>query len=321
LPDWKNNDEQVVNQLRQQHPELQQVEAALLKELATQLLAVYAHNPTPHSQEPAERFTHLRQERQHILQKLGLSDNYAQTGYSCPLCRDMMFIEKGGEWLPCSCWEEVHQQRKQQQAGISPKMQQQTFATFSLDYYAPDKYIPGRNYSYQEQASRVLAACQEFVVKVTAREKPRGLYIYGDTGRGKTHLAAAISNALLAQEVEVSYVATSAFLSSLRSSYEEGSDPSQSESHIMAELGRVTVLVLDDLGVDQFTPWAVEKFYHLINLRYMAGLPTVYTSNIPLADLDSNMGVGGASIRIVSRIAETCDLYLLDGIDIRFWKK
>ncbi|MBM3121729.1 MAG: ATP-binding protein, partial [Chloroflexi bacterium] len=62
------------------------------------------------------------------------------------------------------------------------------------------------------------------------------------------------------------------------------------------------LLVLDDLGTQASTPWAVEKLYQLLNHRYNATLPTVITTNLSLDDLDA---------RLRSRIIDTrlCTVY------------
>jgi len=58
--------------------------------------------------------------------------------------------------------------------------------------------------------------------------------------------------------------------------------------------GEVELLVLDDLGAEQRTPWANEKLFQLLHHRYNAMLPTVITSN--------RMALEGRDHRIVSRL-------------------
>jgi DNA replication protein DnaC len=56
------------------------------------------------------------------------------------------------------------------------------------------------------------------------------------------------------------------------------------------------LLVLDDLGAEQSTPWANEKLYQLLNYRYNARLPTVMTTN--------KIGLVGIENRIRSRLSD-----------------
>ncbi|GCE24186.1 hypothetical protein KDK_79860 [Dictyobacter kobayashii] len=54
------------------------------------------------------------------------------------------------------------------------------------------------------------------------------------------------------------------------------------------------LLVLDDLGTEQNSPWANEKLFQLLNYRYNAHLPTVITTNL--------IGLAGIEPRIRSRM-------------------
>ncbi|MDT2258328.1 DNA replication protein [Paenibacillus larvae] len=63
-------------------------------------------------------------------------------------------------------------------------------------------------------------------------------------------------------------------------------------------------VVLDDIGVRDSTEAFRGDLHRLINTRVTAGLPTVYTSNIPLADL--NEVFREPSPRLVDRIRDRC---------------
>jgi len=46
------------------------------------------------------------------------------------------------------------------------------------------------------------------------------------------------------------------------------------------------LLVLDDLGTQNATPWAREKLYQIINYRYESGMPTIITTSEHSKDID-----------------------------------
>ncbi len=50
-------------------------------------------------------------------------------------------------------------------------------------------------------------------------------------------------------------------------------------------------LVLDDLGTESATSWAREKLYQICNYRYLARLPTVFTTSYRLEELDPRLRV------------------------------
>ena len=56
------------------------------------------------------------------------------------------------------------------------------------------------------------------------------------------------------------------------------------------------LLILDDLGTESATPWAREKLYQIINYRYSAKLPTVFTTSMQYGEIDA---------RIRSRMTDT----------------
>ena len=70
----------------------------------------------------------------------------------------------------------------------------------------------------------------------------------------------------------------------LRSAY--APDSKVSYDKVFDAVRPAPLLVLDDLGAHSTTPWAQEKLFQLLNLRYNAALPTVITSNLALEEQD-----------------------------------
>jgi len=56
------------------------------------------------------------------------------------------------------------------------------------------------------------------------------------------------------------------------------------------------LLVLDDLGAHQSSPWASEKLFQLLNYRYNSQYPTVITAN--------KGGLGSIDDRVLSRLSD-----------------
>ncbi len=96
----------------------------------------------------------------------------------------------------------------------------------------------------------------------------------------------------------------------------KGSDRGAEEE--LRRLARVPLLVLDDLGSAKASEWTEEVTYRLINERYNACRPTIYTSNLPATapgqqpDLASVLGE-----RIVSRLSEDTTVIAMTGHDRR----
>ena len=107
-------------------------------------------------------------------------------------------------------------------------------------------------------------------------EHPQGFIVFtGEYGCGKTHLAAAIANAIAQRGNSVSFVVVPDLLDHLRATFAPGSAVSYDQR--FEETRSAPYLVLDDLGTESATPWAREKVFQIIDYRYIAKLPTIIT--------------------------------------------
>ncbi len=101
------------------------------------------------------------------------------------------------------------------------------------------------------------------------------LVLSGRYGCGKTHLAAAIANERDRQGDSVLFVVVPDLLDYLRAAYSPQSNVSYDKRFY--EVRKSPLLIIDDLGTESATPWAVEKLYQLFDYRYNARLATVVT--------------------------------------------
>ena len=132
------------------------------------------------------------------------------------------------------------------------------------------------------------------ITKAFADEPDGWLVMTGRVGSGKTHLAVAIANARLAAgEQTVMFTVVPDLLDHLRATF----DPSRGIDYDerFNQFRNAFLLVLDDLGTENTTPWAREKLFQIINHRYNERLPTVITTNRPFSEIDE---------RIVSRMLD-----------------
>jgi DNA replication protein DnaC len=119
-------------------------------------------------------------------------------------------------------------------------------------------------------------------------QNPQGwLVLTGGYGCGKTHLAAAIANEQITAGRKVFFITVPDLLDHLRSAYQPGEDSSEEDS--FGDIRNIPVLVLDDMGIESPTPWAVEKLYQLLNYRYNARLATVITTNYSFEDIEARL--------------------------------
>ena len=140
------------------------------------------------------------------------------------------------------------------------------------------------------------SAQEAYEAAVVFAEAPRGwLFLHGNCGVGKTHLAVAIAKRIMEdQDQQVLFAVVPDLLDHLRSTF----DPNASVAYDQRfqDIRNAYLLVLDDLGTENTTPWAREKLYQIFNHRYNEQLPTVVTSNQDFKRIEE---------RVLSRILDT----------------
>jgi DNA replication protein DnaC len=119
------------------------------------------------------------------------------------------------------------------------------------------------------------------------------LYLHGRVGVGKTHLAAAAAQEIRKRH-SVYFAVVPDLLDHLRMTFDPSGGVTYDER--FNTIREAYLLVLDDLGTENTTPWAREKLYQIINYRYVQRLPTIVTSNQDHRHVDE---------RILSRLLDT----------------
>jgi len=113
------------------------------------------------------------------------------------------------------------------------------------------------------------------------------LLLTGHYGCGKTHLAAAIANHAVGANIPTQFLTAPDLLDWLRGSYSRETEGSFEER--FNALRTVPLLVLDDFGTQNATPWAQEKLFQILNARYVNRLATVITSNWPVSEFEGRI--------------------------------
>lgn len=127
--------------------------------------------------------------------------------------------------------------------------------------------------------------------------KNQGLLFYGGVGTGKTFAAACIANHLLSLRVPVVMTSFVKLLESMQGFSED-------DSALIARLNRAKLLIIDDLGAERSTDFALEKVYDIVDSRYRAKLPIILTTNLSMTELKESTDI--RYTRIYDRIFEMC---------------
>ena len=212
-------------------------------------------------------------------------DETSPTPEACPRCGGAGFLRYDvpfghanfGKLHACGCkTQEVSASRanKFRQLSHLGPLQHKNFGNFDLR-----KGSSAFSRDALQVAHRVT---QEFAAE------PNGwLVLTGPSGTGKSHLAAAITNAILDRQEGALWVFVPDFLDHLRTTFNPQSEVSYDE--LFATVRDAPVLVLDDLGAQSTSPWAEEKLYQILSHRYDARKPTVITTSKLIDTFDGRL--------------------------------
>ena len=223
--------------------------------------------------------------------------------YQCSLCQDTGWVLKDETAYPCACRKQSYLAKRKENAGITAALLEYQFDNFNLGYYA-DYLQSSSGSTYRQLAEKTFSAAKHFAYSAAKNQARRGIMLEGDIGVGKTFLAAAIANYLVEHDIDVLFLIVPEFLDQLRFSYQENSN--LNESTIVDRARHIPVLILDDLGAHNFSPWMRNMIFTLINYRLNNLLPCIITTNLNLTEMNDAIGY-----RTVSRIIEMCEIHRL----------
>lgn len=117
----------------------------------------------------------------------------------------------------------------------------------------------------------------------------KGLYLYGDFGVGKSFMMAALAHDLSEKRgASTTILHYPSFVIDIKNAIGDGSVKT-----LVDEIKLAEVLILDDIGAEQSTPWVRDEILQVIlQYRMQENLPTFFTSNFNFEDLEKHFAKG-----------------------------
>lgn len=149
----------------------------------------------------------------------------------------------------------------------------------------------------------------------------KGLYLYGDFGVGKSFMVAALAHDLSEKRgVSSTLLHYPSFVIDVKNAIGDGNVKT-----LVDELKLSEVLILDDIGAEQSTPWVRDEILQVIlQYRMQEDLPTFFTSNFNFEDLEKHFAKGKngndetwEARRVMERIRYLAEETRLEGVNRR----
>lgn len=134
-----------------------------------------------------------------------------------------------------------------------------------------------------------------------------GLLFWGPIGTGKSYVSGCIANALLKQEVTVKMTNFNTIIDDI--------SPLADKTEYIDALAGYELLIIDDLGVERNSEYALGIVFSVIDRRICSGRPLIVTTNLPLKELKNETML--EKKRIYDRILEMCTPIYVGGTSKR----
>ena len=249
----------------------------------------------------------LSEQKKTLLLSAGFPADYLEPVYECEDCKDTGYIGN----RKCHCFHKAVIDLLYTQSNLQHILEKENFDTFSLSYYSDNHIDPNTCSSSLTNMKNAYLTCREFAD--TFADNFRNLFLYGDTGVGKTFLSNCIAKELIDHAYSVIYfTAFELFDTIAKSKFEKDNTAEIMYEHIF----NCDLLIIDDLGTELSNAFTVSQLFLCLNERLLRRKSTIISTNLSLESL-----VEIYSERTFSRITSNYTMLKLTGDDIRIKKK
>lgn len=220
----------------------------------------------------------------------------------CPSHGEYLAISVLGRKTSCiACTQErIQRECDAQLQELAAERRQARRAVLVADACIPARFKDASFASWTvrtERQQQILSSAQLYAETFSQRLTDGGGLIFcGNAGTGKTSLAIAILHDILAQGFSGKYMSVVSATAMLKDAWRK---PNITESDVLEVLQRPDLLILDEAGVQFETDVEVQSIYKIVNARYEACRPIIFTSNDALEEMEATMGE-----RVIDRMRE-----------------
>lgn len=249
----------------------------------------------------------LSEERQTLLAMHGFPKDFLEMHYDCPICQDTGYVNQ----QKCVCFKKATVDLLYTQSNIRDLLKKHNFDHFNFNYYSDDIKSSTTGMTALETAKAAVDKAKEFIKNFDSSFE--NLFLYGDTGVGKTFLSHCIAKDLIDSAHCVIYFSSFDLFDMLaKNTFSREEEAPELIKHILD----CDLLIIDDLGTELTNSFVASQLFLCINERLMRRNATIISTNLSLENFAQTY-----SERIFSRISSNYTMLKLIGNDIRIQKK
>ena len=222
-----------------------------------------------------------------------------------------MYKRQNIHYKRCTCnkakeyWKEIDMQQENEQ---KRKRFRNTINTIYKQNYIGRKLqdYNFNNFQINSNNQYAVKVANDYINKNNSKLQSNGLIIMGKSGVGKTHLAAAIANKLIENDKIVLMGRLTTLLDMIKETFR---DTTKSENELIELYSNVDMMIIDDLGTEKISSWALEKLYTIIQNRFENGLPIIITTRFDKNGLISRFNYSNDLDLVdatISKLYQTC---------------
>lgn len=248
----------------------------------------------------------LKEEKQLLLSQ-NFSLEFLEPPYECPDCRDTGYI--GNQ--KCHCMKKLIIDALYEQSNLKEVLSRENFSSFNIRLYKDDIIDSATGLTSLDNITNAITTAKNFIKDFGLSYQ--NIFIYGNTGVGKSFLTNCIAKELMDNSYSVIYI-SAIKLFDILAEYafnKQSMDAYEQYSNIF----ECDLLIIDDLGTELVNNFTASQFFNCINQRFLNHKPIIISTNLSLSDLRATY-----SERVFSRITSDYTLIKIFGDDLRMKK-
>ena len=255
----------------------------------------------------------LKKEKQDLLNKLNIKNDFFIPEYSCKLCNDTGYFVDNNQ-IMCTCLKQKLLNIQYNKSNIS-SLENENFDNFNINIFSDEKDSNkyNSNISPKENIEKIKEIALEFIENFDDPQQ-KNLLFTGNTGLGKTYLTNCIANELLKQGKTVLYQTAPVMLDSILD-YRFGKNNEFNYNDLL----NVDLLIIDDLGTESSNNMKFSELFNILNTRLLNQnnhiTKTIISTNLSLNHLFKTYDE-----RIFSRLVGYYNICRFFGEDLRYKK-